>query len=63
MNKINNVIIEGGETEFKVDNHTFIGGSGSQPDPMHYCFYGLASCYASRFATMVVKYPWKVFTF
>ncbi len=29
-----------------------MGGSGSLPGPMHYCFYGLASCYTGTFATM-----------
>jgi uncharacterized OsmC-like protein len=43
---------EGGETVFKVDNPTFMGGAGKQPGPMHYCFYGLASCYTGTFATM-----------
>jgi uncharacterized OsmC-like protein len=43
---------EGGETVFEVDNPTFMGGSGNLPGPMHYCFYGLASCYTGTFATM-----------
>ncbi|GBD88277.1 OsmC-like protein [bacterium BMS3Abin03] len=49
---VSKIIYEGGETEFKVDNPTFMGGSGSLPGPMHYCFYGLASCYTGTFATM-----------
>ncbi|MEW6195584.1 MAG: OsmC family protein [Bacteroidota bacterium] len=49
---ISKIKFEGGETEFKVDNPTFMGGSGSLPGPMHYCFYGLASCYTGTFATM-----------
>ncbi|NIV04324.1 OsmC family peroxiredoxin [Candidatus Saccharibacteria bacterium] len=43
---------ENGETVFKVDNPTFMGGGGKLPGPMHYCFYGLASCYTGTFATM-----------
>jgi uncharacterized OsmC-like protein len=43
---------EGGTTTFKVDNPTFMGGGGSLPGPMHYCFFGLASCYTGTFATM-----------
>ena len=43
---------EGGETVFEVDNPTFMGGGGKFPGPMHYCFYGLASCYTATFATM-----------
>jgi len=43
---------EGGMTLFKADNPTFMGGGGNFPGPMHYCFYGLASCYTGTFATM-----------
>lgn len=43
---------EGGETIFETDSPTFMGGSGKLPGPMHYCFYGLASCYTATFATM-----------
>ncbi len=43
---------EGGQTVFEVDSPTFMGGSGKLPGPMHYCFYGLASCYTATFATM-----------
>ncbi|MEK6538286.1 MAG: OsmC family protein [Nitrospirota bacterium] len=43
---------EGGETVFEVDSPTFMGGGGKFPGPMHYCFYGLASCYTATFATM-----------
>ncbi|MDI6715500.1 MAG: OsmC family protein [Actinomycetota bacterium] len=46
------VNFEGGQATFEVDNPTFMGGSGSKPGPMHYCFTGLASCYAGTFATM-----------
>ena len=47
-----NVKFEGGETTFEVDNPTFMGGGGNSPGPMHYCFFGLASCYTGTFATM-----------
>ena len=43
---------EGGTTVFEVDNPTFMGGGGKLPGPMHYCFYGLASCYTGMFATI-----------
>lgn len=43
---------EGGQTVFEVDSPTFMGGGGNLPGPMHYCFYGLASCYTATFATM-----------
>ena len=29
-----------------------MGGGGNLPGPMHYCFFGLASCYIGTFATM-----------
>jgi len=43
---------EGGQTTFEVDNPTFMGGGGTLPGPMHYCFFGLASCYTGVFATI-----------
>jgi len=43
---------EGGQATFEVDNPTFMGGGGNLPGPMHYCFFGLASCYTGTFATM-----------
>jgi uncharacterized OsmC-like protein len=46
------VRFEGGETVLRVDNPTFMGGGGHQPGPMHYCFFGLASCYTGTFARM-----------
>ncbi|MEW6006289.1 MAG: OsmC family protein [Stygiobacter sp.] len=49
---VSKIKFENGETEFKVDNPTFMGGSGTLPGPMHYCFFGLASCYTGTFATM-----------
>jgi len=49
---VSKIQFENGETEFKVDNPTFMGGNGSLPGPLHYCFYGLAACYTGTFATM-----------
>ncbi len=43
---------EGGKATFEADNPTFMGGGGSLPGPMHYCFFGLASCYTGVFATI-----------
>ncbi len=34
------------------DIEVAMGGSGSLPGSMHYCFYGLASCYTDTFATI-----------
>ena len=31
---------------------SFMGGGGNLPGPMHYCFFGLASCYTGVFAMM-----------
>lgn len=41
---------EGGKATFETDNLTFMGGHGTLPGPMHYCFFGLASCYTGVFA-------------
>lgn len=49
---VSKIKFENGETEFKVDNPTIMGGGGTLPGPMHYCFFGLASCYTGTFATM-----------
>ncbi len=43
---------EGGKATFETDNPTFMGGGGSLPGPMHYCFFGLASCYTGVFAVI-----------
>ena len=43
---------ENGKTTFEADQPTNLGGGGNLPGPMHYCFYGLASCYTATFATM-----------
>ncbi len=43
---------EGGEILVEADQPTGQGGGGTKPGPMHYCLYGLASCYAATFATM-----------
>lgn len=29
-----------------------LGGGGTRPGPLHYCFYGLVACYTATFATM-----------
>ncbi len=43
---------EGGQATIEADNPTFMGGRGTLPGPMQYCFYGFASCYTGVFATM-----------
>jgi uncharacterized OsmC-like protein len=49
------VAFEAGKATFQADNPTFMGGSGSLPGPMHYCFFGLASCYTGVFASMAAS--------
>jgi len=40
-----------GEALLQADFAPFMGGSGLAPDPLQYCLFGLASCFASTFAT------------
>lgn len=46
------ISFEGGTLKVEADQPTFQGGSGLKPGPMHYCLYGLASCFTATFATM-----------
>lgn len=46
------VEIEGGTFTVDADMPTSLGGWGSAPGPLHYCLYGLASCYAFTFAAL-----------
>lgn len=50
-----NIKFEGGEVTFESDNPTFMGGGGTLPGPMHYCFYGLAACYTGVFAAAATE--------
>ncbi len=43
---------EGGKLVMESDQPTGMGGGGSRPGPMHYCFFGLISCYTATFAAM-----------
>jgi uncharacterized OsmC-like protein len=38
-----------GETALHSDFAPFMGGSGSAPDPIQYCLFGLAACFAGTF--------------
>ncbi len=45
-----------GETTLQSDLAPFMGGTGSAPDPIQYCLFGLAACFAGTFmstATMM----------
>jgi len=46
------ITYENGKAIFESDQPTNLGGGGTLPGPMHYCFFGLASCYTSTFAAM-----------
>ena len=43
---------ESGQVTLEADQPTAMGGGGSLPGPLHYCMYGLASCYAATYASM-----------
>ena len=38
-----------GDTTVRADFAPFMGGEGLAPDPIQYCLYGLAACYAGTF--------------
>ena len=43
---------EGGKITMESDQPTNLGGGGTRPGPLHYCFFGLVSCYTATFAAM-----------
>ncbi|MHA2233265.1 MAG: OsmC family protein [Candidatus Hodarchaeales archaeon] len=49
------VEVEGGTFTIDADMPTSLGGWGSQPGPLQYCLYGLASCYAFTFAALAAE--------
>lgn len=44
-----------GSTITKADGPPFLGGSGLKPDPVQYCLFGLAACYAQTFASVAAE--------
>ena len=46
------VNFEGGKIVMESDQPKNLGGGGTRPGPLHYCFFGLVSCYAATFTTM-----------
>lgn len=44
-----------GKTIVKADGPPFLGGSGVKPDPIQYCLFGLAACYAQTFASIAAE--------
>lgn len=41
-----------GKEVLQADFPLFLGGGGLKPDPIQYCLYGLAACFAGIFAAM-----------
>ena len=44
-----------GSTLIEADGPPFLGGSGKKPDPIQYCLFGLAACYAQTFASIAAE--------
>jgi len=44
-----------GSTVVEADGPPFLGGSGIKPDPVQYCLFGLAACYAQSFASIAAE--------
>ena len=44
-----------GTTIVEADGPPFIGGSGIKPDPVQYCLFGLAACFAQTFASIAAE--------
>lgn len=46
---------EKGSVVLEADQPSFMGGGGTKLGPMHYCLYGLASCFAATLATVAAQ--------
>ena len=44
-----------GSTVIEADGPPFMGGLGIKPDPVQYCLFGLAACYAQTFASIAAE--------
>ena len=44
-----------GNTIIEADAPPFMGGSGIKPDPVQYCLFGLAACFAQTFASVAAE--------
>lgn len=44
-----------GEVELQCELPPFAGGWGTSPDPIQYCLYGMAACYATTFASAAAE--------
>ena len=46
------VSFEGGKGVMESDQPKNLGGGGTRPGPLHYCFFGLVACYTATFAAV-----------
>ena len=44
-----------GSTIIEADGPPFLGGTGIKPDPVQYCLFGLAACFAQTFASIAAE--------
>ena len=44
-----------GSTIVEADAPPFLGGNGLKPDPVQYCLFGLAACFAQTFALIAAE--------
>ena len=49
-----------GETVLQSDFAPFMGGEGLAPDPIQYCLFGLAACFAGTFMSMATMIGIKI---
>lgn len=49
------VEFQNGSAIFKSDLPQFMGGGGLEPDPLQYCLFGLASCFAGTFVSIATQ--------
>jgi len=49
-----------GKTTIHSDQQPFMGGAGSAPDPIQYCLYGTASCFAGTMMLIIAQRGLKV---
>src|SRR3989338_2171058 len=52
---ISNLEHANGSTIAEADAPPFLGGNGIKPDPVQYCLFGLAACYAQTFASVAAE--------
>lgn len=44
-----------GVSVIEADGPPFLGGGGLKPDPVQYCLFGLAACFAQTYASIAVE--------